>query len=485
MKKGEHEKVGEALYLWFMNKREKGLPVSGPMLQEKALQYYEDLEDTKDVPQEEKFTASEGWLFRWKKRYGIRKLKISGERLSAEGQKGELEKFKRYLHKLMRKENLVAEQVYNCDETGLYYRMLPDKTLAAREEKAAPGYKKSKDRVTVMACSNVTGDHKLPLVFIGKSKKPRAFKKVKDMSTLPVSYKNQRNAWMDTQIFTSWFKEEFVPAVTKFLKDKGLPQKAILLVDNAPCHGQKDLKSLKVGGIRVIFLPPNITSIAQPMDQGVLEFLKKIYRKQLLSFILSNDEEDHMVMLKKIDVLDVIRFVSEAWNQVEPITVIRSWRKLLDHKATNECWGTINNFNETENFESSEGQEKVIDRDIDTELLELLAEMPRCSEIVRGDINAWMDADDEHDMTDNDIIDMVNEERTNDPDENDDEEDETTGISHAEGHQAIVTTLAYMEQEGSMTLAERIMLRRWRDSALKNKLNFSKQKLVTDFFKKN
>jgi hypothetical protein len=46
--------------------------------------------------------------------------------------------------------------------------MLPASTLAAKKEKSAPGYKKSKDRVTVMARSNVTGDHKLPLVFIEK-----------------------------------------------------------------------------------------------------------------------------------------------------------------------------------------------------------------------------------------------------------------------------------------------------------------------------
>jgi hypothetical protein len=130
---------------------------------------------------------------------------------------------------------------------------------------------------------------------------------------------------MNTQIFTLWFQKEFVPLVKKFLKEKGLPEKAILLVDNAPSHGKSNAKSLRVKGIRVIFLPPNITSIAQPMDQGVLEFMKKIYRKQFLDFILSSDEEENYVQkLKKMDVFDVIRFVSEAWKQVEPITLIRS-----------------------------------------------------------------------------------------------------------------------------------------------------------------
>ena len=66
----------------------------------------------------------------------------------------------------MEHESITLEQLYNCDETGLCYRMLPTKTLAARNEKTAPGMKKAKERVTLMACSNATGSHKLPLKLI-------------------------------------------------------------------------------------------------------------------------------------------------------------------------------------------------------------------------------------------------------------------------------------------------------------------------------
>lgn len=76
---------------------------------------------------------------------------------------------------------------------------------------------------------------------------------------------------MDATLFTNWFKEEFVPSVTKFLKRTSLPIKAILLMDNAPSHPGE---GLHVGEI-VKFFPPNVTSIMQPMDQGVLEKIKK------------------------------------------------------------------------------------------------------------------------------------------------------------------------------------------------------------------
>lgn len=67
MKKCDYEKVSEALYLWFTQHREKGILISGPILQEKALKFRNELNEGDPT-----FTVSVGWLDRWKKRYGIR-----------------------------------------------------------------------------------------------------------------------------------------------------------------------------------------------------------------------------------------------------------------------------------------------------------------------------------------------------------------------------------------------------------------------------
>ena len=170
--------------------------------------------------------------------------------------------------RMIEEEGLHLEQVYNCDETGLYHRMLSDKTLAARSEKEGPGLKKQKERITLMACSNATGTHKLPLLFIGKSAKPRCFKHM-NMSALPVKYYAQRSAWMDTEIFTHWYHNEFVPAVKRHLKEKSL------LLDNAPAHPEESVLTSSDKTIKTMFLPPNTTALIQPMDQGVLEALKR------------------------------------------------------------------------------------------------------------------------------------------------------------------------------------------------------------------
>lgn len=250
MKTGEFEKTSSALFMWFTQLRSKGSPVSGPMLQEKAIEFHEKFKDG-----EEEFTASRGWLHRWKTRYGIRELNISGEKLSSNH--AIVLQFKDEFEALIKDGDFSPQQIFNCDETGLNYRMLPTKTLASKKEASAPGFKRSKDRVTLMACSNASGDCKLKLLMIGKSAKPRAFKNV-SIPSLPVLYKSQKNSWMDAEIFKDWFFTDFVPHVEMFLKENNLPRKALLVMDNCPAH--PNTEEMVSGDIKTMFLPPNVNA---------------------------------------------------------------------------------------------------------------------------------------------------------------------------------------------------------------------------------
>jgi hypothetical protein len=42
---------------------------------------------------------------------------------------------------------------------------------------------------------------------------------------------------------------------------------------------------MSIGDIRAIFLPPNLTSLCQPMDQDVLEALKKKISLQTFNYV--------------------------------------------------------------------------------------------------------------------------------------------------------------------------------------------------------
>ena len=102
------------------------------------------------------------------------------------------------------------------------------------------------------------------------------------MELLPVEYCGQKSAWMNSEIFHAWFHNSFIPTVRKELSSLGLEPKAVLVLDNCPAHpNEVDLIS-DDGSITALYLPPNATSLIQPMDQGVLVALRRRCKKILL-----------------------------------------------------------------------------------------------------------------------------------------------------------------------------------------------------------
>jgi hypothetical protein len=71
-------------------------------------------------------------LHRFQKRHGIGAVTISGEQRSADTQAAD--NFPAVLKEQMKREQVTPEQVYNADETGLYWKMLPDRTLAVKTD---------------------------------------------------------------------------------------------------------------------------------------------------------------------------------------------------------------------------------------------------------------------------------------------------------------------------------------------------------------
>ena len=65
-----------------------------------------------------------------------------------------------------------------------------------------------------------------------------------------------------------------MPAVTRHMREKGLPVKALLLLDNASVHPDSASLVSTEGDIEAMFLPANTTALVQPMDQGVLGAMK-------------------------------------------------------------------------------------------------------------------------------------------------------------------------------------------------------------------
>ncbi|KAF2207070.1 hypothetical protein CERZMDRAFT_107905 [Cercospora zeae-maydis SCOH1-5] len=91
---------------------------------------------------------------------------------------------------------------YNCDETGLFYVLLPEKGLSTRQ---LPGVKQDKARLSVHFCFNADGSDKLPLWFIGEAAKPRCLGAANvQITAFNCVWKSNKTAWMTTEVMVEW-----------------------------------------------------------------------------------------------------------------------------------------------------------------------------------------------------------------------------------------------------------------------------------------
>ena len=156
------------------------LPVSAPKAtswsilmgaaQEKAKEF------ARDQPEYGNFAASKGWLYALLRRHGYVRVKLCGEAGSVdqEAVKQKMIEFRLQLH-----ETGVSnpKAIFNADETALFYQTIPNfmYTKDPSGEERGTSAMASKHRVTVLPCANACGD-KLPVLVIGKSRSPRAFR---------------------------------------------------------------------------------------------------------------------------------------------------------------------------------------------------------------------------------------------------------------------------------------------------------------------
>ena len=185
MRDVKYKNVDYAVLMWLKEMRAKNAAVSGPTLLTKATQFaisFGDLE----------FKASEGWLEKFKHRHGIVCKNVCGEE-AAVNPEVRAYWLTNTLPGLLAR--YAADDIYNADETGIFYQMMPNKTLTFRGEKCSGG-KDSKKRITVLVCGNMTGTDKRKLLIIGRSQKPRCFKHV-DVNHLGVTYRWNKKAMDD------------------------------------------------------------------------------------------------------------------------------------------------------------------------------------------------------------------------------------------------------------------------------------------------
>ena len=141
--------------------------ITGEILKNQARK----LQDT--LPQyegKEKPKFSNGWLDGFKKQFKIKEYvqysEVASTEINTPNAIAQMEKVR----------GLAIEygprDTFNMDETSLFWKLTPDRTLAGS------GGKKAKDRITLALIVNGDGSDKLKAWVIGKSKNPQCFKNI-------------------------------------------------------------------------------------------------------------------------------------------------------------------------------------------------------------------------------------------------------------------------------------------------------------------
>ena len=123
-----------------------------------------------------------------------------------------------------------------------------------------------------------------------------------------------------------------VPTIQAKLRETDLEPKAVLLLHVHNCSAHSNEEELVSANEQVVgkVLPPNVTSLIQPVDQVVLVSCNQ-YRREILEELVLHNNAGIIDFHKGINILRVVQMVAAAWDEN---TLRLSWRKMLPIEDT-------------------------------------------------------------------------------------------------------------------------------------------------------
>ncbi|GBN33756.1 Tigger transposable element-derived protein 4, partial [Araneus ventricosus] len=119
-----YENVDKALLSWIKYARLQNAPISWNVLKEKSLEFANELGESS-------FIANNGWLQRFNSRHNLSFKKLCGE--AADFDSSSLKEWKDVVLRDILK-RYESANVFNVDESRLFYRILPERTLCFKGE---------------------------------------------------------------------------------------------------------------------------------------------------------------------------------------------------------------------------------------------------------------------------------------------------------------------------------------------------------------
>jgi DDE superfamily endonuclease len=203
----------------------------------------------------------------------------------------------------------IYSSVINIDETGIYYDSKIDYTLdikgTKRVEIKTTG--REKQRITITLGIDMLNKISMKPLIILKGTTERCISNIPKSDEYELSY--QKNAWGDD--------EQFIKFISFLPTDK----KILLLCDNVSSHKTKkvnDYIKKKFPLIDILLLPPNTTSLLQPLDIGTNKPFKTFIKHQYVDWLMEHYDEHKT--LPKLIITDrnklLVEWISKSWKKI-------------------------------------------------------------------------------------------------------------------------------------------------------------------------
>ncbi|XP_033127522.1 tigger transposable element-derived protein 6-like [Anneissia japonica] len=308
-RKEEYPEINQYLLEWFIRCRNSNIPLNDNLLRKEALSYAKEIG-------KHNFSASNGWLQKWKHRTYIDILNMQVAEENGDVGNESIESWHEHAQELMK--NCEAKDIWNMDETGVFWKALPSKSIATKGGQCTG--KNVKERLTWAFFVNAEGKREDPVV-IGQSH-PKCFSNLKNKSCpYQCDYYASDKSFMTSEILETILK--------KLDSRLGLENRKVLLfIDSAPCHSKELGKELQ--NIWIEFLPKDTTLKTQPLDAGIIDLWKVKFRKKLLQFVCSkiSDGLTARDSVKRVTLLQSIQWGRKAWEEIDKQVILKCFQKV-------------------------------------------------------------------------------------------------------------------------------------------------------------
>lgn len=348
--KAKFPALEEELLSYVQNIHSKGCTASNEMLRDTALK----IAKSHNIPTDE-FKASYCWLRNFMKRNEFLKKRRTtlADKLPEEYTHQVLQ-FQKYVIRLRKKKHYDLCQIGNADKISIDWDLLASDTIV-QEMKSVTIQTTGNEKLKCTVMLAITADEKKlpPYVILKRESVPKNLKVPGEMLL-----RAQSNGYIEESLVLDWLKEVWSA------RPGGLRRENNILVWNSSKAQLTDMimKEMKNWNTDVVVIPKGLTSLLQPLTVCIKKPFKGALKRKYCDWMDSGSHTSTPAgEIRKASVQSILDWIHEAWDEVETITIQKSFKKCsisnsMDASEDDYLWNSTNSEESSDDLsDSSEG----------------------------------------------------------------------------------------------------------------------------------